>query len=243
VTSRAASRAELIGETAIEVLAAEGARGLTHRAVDRAAGLPPGSTSNHARTREALLACALTRITELEAADAAAVLTAPAAEEQAGGTGRAERTERAGRAPAAPGPAAPAPAAAAAAAAGRAPAAPSPTASVAESLAAPIAAMLHRGLTVGRTRLLARYELALEATRRPALRAVYDEASRPFREPVAGMLAQAGSPAPERHARMLIAWCEGVQFDALAGAGGGVPPGPDELRATLTDLIRGMTAG
>lgn len=30
-------------------------RSLTHRAVDAAAGVPPGSTSNHFRTREALL--------------------------------------------------------------------------------------------------------------------------------------------------------------------------------------------
>lgn len=216
-TSRAGNRAELIGETAIEVLAAEGARGLTHRAVDSAAGLPPGSTSNYARTREALLACALTRITELEAADAAEALGTPAAD--------------------APPPTNPAPASAPHSQG------PRPRAADAAALAAPIAAMLHRGLTHGRTRLLARYELALEATRRPALRAIYDEASRPFRDPVAGMLAQAGSRAPERHARMLIAWCEGVQFDSLAGAGGGEPPGLEELRAMLTDLIRGMTDG
>jgi Tetracyclin repressor-like, C-terminal domain len=224
-TSRAGNRAELIGETAIEVLAAEGARGLTHRAVDRAAGLPPGSTSNYARTREALLACALTRITELEAADAAAVLGSPAAETPAA-TATATATAMDASHAAHP----------------TLPPTPTPTpASAASALAAPIAAMLHRGLTHGRTRLLARYELALEATRRPALRAIYDGASRPFRDPVAAMLAQAGSRAPERHARMLIAWCEGVQFDSLAGAGGGEPPGPDELRATLTDLIRGMT--
>ncbi len=227
-TSRAGNRAELIGETAIEVLAAEGARGLTHRAVDRAAGLPPGSTSNYARTREALLACALTRITELEAADAAAVLNAPP---PPGAPEPADSADSAHSAEPSPSPPPPAPSATTTAAA-------SPTA---HALAGPIAGMLHRGLTHGRTRLLARYELALEATRRPALRAIYDEASRPFRDPVAGMLAQAGSRAPERHARMLIAWCEGVQFDSLAGAGGGEPPGLDELRATLTDLIRGMT--
>lgn len=217
-TSRAANRAELIGESAIEVLAAEGARGLTHRAVDRAAGLPPGSTSNHARTREALLACALTRITELEAADAATVLDTPAAQ--------GPTVDDAPNPPCPTEPTAP----------------PSPVAAAA-ALAGPIAAMLHRGLTHGRTRLLARYELALEAVRRPALRAIYDEASRPFRDPVAAMLAQAGSRAPERHARMLISWCEGVQFDSLAGAGVGEPPGLDELRAMLTDLIRAMTDG
>lgn len=37
------------------MLASDGARGLTHRAVDRAAGLPEGSTSNVFRSRLALL--------------------------------------------------------------------------------------------------------------------------------------------------------------------------------------------
>jgi DNA-binding transcriptional regulator YbjK len=203
VTATPHSRAEIIGDTAIAVLAAQGARGLTHRAVDRAAGLPPGSTSNHARTREALLTCALTRITELEAADAAATssgtdgATDGRAMIEAGADGLA-------------------------------------------ALAGPIAAILHRGLSRGRTRLLARYELALESTRRPALRALYDEASQPFRGPAAAMLAAAGSAEPQRHAKMLIAWCEGVQFDAVAGAGAATPPGEAELRAGLEELLRGM---
>jgi len=34
-----------ITDAAIEVLAAQGVKGLTHRAVDTAADLPPGSTS------------------------------------------------------------------------------------------------------------------------------------------------------------------------------------------------------
>ncbi|SDL36900.1 hypothetical protein SAMN05421869_12541 [Nonomuraea jiangxiensis] len=40
---------------AIRLLAAEGMRGLTHRAVDRAADLPDGSTPYYVRTRQALL--------------------------------------------------------------------------------------------------------------------------------------------------------------------------------------------
>lgn len=194
------TRAELIGDKAIEVLATEGARGLTHRAVDRAAGLPPGSTSNYVRTREALLACALTRITELEAADATATMRA-----EAGGT-RDDAAQRVDPA----------------------------------ALAAPLAEVLHRGLTHGRVRLLARFELALESTRRPQLRAIYDEASRPFREPVAAMLAAAGSATPDRHARTLIAWCEGVQFDSIAGAGSASPPNLQELEDGLRDLMAGM---
>ncbi|NUP52351.1 MAG: TetR family transcriptional regulator, partial [Catenulispora sp.] len=61
------SRPDLIGDTAIALLAERGLRGLTHRAVDEAAGLPPGSTSNHARTRSALLETTFARLCRLEA--------------------------------------------------------------------------------------------------------------------------------------------------------------------------------
>ena len=50
---------------------ADGGRGLTHRAVDRRAGLPQGSTSNYFNTREALLEAALARLVELEQPSAA----------------------------------------------------------------------------------------------------------------------------------------------------------------------------
>jgi len=53
-------------DAALDVLAASGARGLTHRAVDRRAGFPPGSTSNYFPTRSALLAATLRRHTELD---------------------------------------------------------------------------------------------------------------------------------------------------------------------------------
>lgn len=42
-------------DAAIEVLGAGGLRRLTYQAVDAAAGVPSGTTSNHFRTREALL--------------------------------------------------------------------------------------------------------------------------------------------------------------------------------------------
>lgn len=47
-------RAELT-DAGIRVLAREGARGLTHRAVDAEAGVPIGTASNYFRTRDALL--------------------------------------------------------------------------------------------------------------------------------------------------------------------------------------------
>lgn len=42
-------------EAAIDLIGAEGIRALTHGRVDAAANLPPGSTSNHFRTRAALV--------------------------------------------------------------------------------------------------------------------------------------------------------------------------------------------
>lgn len=63
------SRREDLADTAIAVLAQQGARGLTHRAVDQAAGLTEGSTSYYFRSRQALLEAAVMRLEELDAAD------------------------------------------------------------------------------------------------------------------------------------------------------------------------------
>lgn len=48
------TRARIVA-AALELLGTEGARALTHRRVDARAGLPEGSTSNHFRTRAALI--------------------------------------------------------------------------------------------------------------------------------------------------------------------------------------------
>lgn len=50
------NRPVLIAETALRILARDGARGLTHRAIDRELDLPMGSTSHYFRTRLDLLA-------------------------------------------------------------------------------------------------------------------------------------------------------------------------------------------
>ena len=62
----ATSRRDLVTDAAITVLAERGARGLTHRAVDAAAELSEGSTSNVYRTREALLLAVIERHVERE---------------------------------------------------------------------------------------------------------------------------------------------------------------------------------
>ncbi|MET7991178.1 TetR/AcrR family transcriptional regulator [Amycolatopsis sp. NPDC005232] len=176
-------RISAIGDAAIEVIAAEGMRGLTHRAVDRAAGLPAGSTSYYARTRLALLELAMARMVELDQA----VIDPDA-----------------------------------------------------RDLADVLAATVHAAITAGRTRMLARYEFALEATRRPELRAAYAEGGREIRDRCVELLAAAGSPRAEQHTRVLLNWLDGAIFDALAGAGSTNPPGKQELadgaRAVLTGL-------
>ena len=63
------TRRELLLDAAISVLGESGMHGLTHRAVDAAAELPAGSTSNHFRTRDALLGAVVERFAALERAN------------------------------------------------------------------------------------------------------------------------------------------------------------------------------
>ncbi|OLO30767.1 TetR family transcriptional regulator [Streptomyces sp. MNU77] len=57
-------RRDRLRDAAVEVLAGEGGRGLTHRAVDRAAEVPPGTTKNYFPTRDAVLRAAAERCLE-----------------------------------------------------------------------------------------------------------------------------------------------------------------------------------
>lgn len=70
------ARRAALADAAIGVLAAEGARGLTHRAVDRAAGEPPGTASNYFRTRDALLEALGQRVYERLAPDGSVLASA-----------------------------------------------------------------------------------------------------------------------------------------------------------------------
>ncbi|MBE1532443.1 TetR/AcrR family transcriptional regulator [Actinomadura algeriensis] len=184
-------RAELVAETAITLLAERGMRGLTHRAVDEAARLPPGAASNVARTRTALLELALERLNELEERQFADV-----------GTSRPP-TDRAGAADL-------------------------------------VARLLHAQITRDRRRTLARYELALEATRRPELRTMYDASGRHFREPAVALMAKLGSRDPVTDGRRLVVFAEGVMFYALAGAGTDTVPSLDDLRRDASDFLTAL---
>jgi DNA-binding transcriptional regulator YbjK len=63
------NRRDDILDAAISVLGESGIHRLTHRAVDAAAGLPAGSTSNHFRTRDALLNAVMERVAVRERAN------------------------------------------------------------------------------------------------------------------------------------------------------------------------------
>jgi len=62
------SRQEQLLDAAITILGSQGVRALTHRAVDAAAGLPAGSTSNYFKTRDALLEAVVERFAARERA-------------------------------------------------------------------------------------------------------------------------------------------------------------------------------
>src|SRR5690606_41993673 len=57
-------RRDRLSDAAIEVLASQGGRGLTHRTVDRTAGLPEGTAKNYFPTRDGLLQAAAERCVE-----------------------------------------------------------------------------------------------------------------------------------------------------------------------------------
>jgi DNA-binding transcriptional regulator YbjK len=69
-------RRTAILDGALEVLAEQGMRGLTHRAVDAAAGLPPGSTSYYFRSRAALVTGCVQRLVERDLTEGVATVDA-----------------------------------------------------------------------------------------------------------------------------------------------------------------------
>ncbi len=62
-------RRRALSDAGLRVLAAQGARGLTHRAVDTEAGVPSGTASNYFRSRDTLFGALAERIMERFAPD------------------------------------------------------------------------------------------------------------------------------------------------------------------------------
>ena len=82
-------------DAAIELLAEDGARGLTHLRVDRRAGVADGSTSFYFQTRSALLRGATDRVVQLDVAD----FTAAMNQAKAARGDKAESSPASGRCP------------------------------------------------------------------------------------------------------------------------------------------------
>jgi AcrR family transcriptional regulator len=182
-----ADRRNAIADAAIHLVATRGLRGLTHRAVDAEAGLPPGSTSYYLRTRNALLTACVNRML---ARDVGGV--------PVGGEG----------------------------------------------------VELLVGMTVGLARhrpddLVARYELSLEASRQPELRAAIDQGGGQLRELLAQLLAGLGVPDPADAAWPVAAMMDGLLYDRVAGVGTTLSDEAfeDAVRRSVTALIAGLRGG
>ncbi|MBB5776935.1 TetR/AcrR family transcriptional regulator [Nonomuraea jabiensis] len=190
------SRRQEIADAAIELLAAEGMRGLTHRAVDRVADLPEGSTSYYFRTRQALLQATVERLADHTAADLAALQ---------------ERAES------------------------------SPTGLMIgqDGLVEAVAWLLGEWLTTSRDRQLARYELSLEATRRPELREALLAGAARVRALITGLLAGSGVPDADLWARDLIAYGDGLLLDHLLSDPAELPDLRPKIRALLATVGEG----
>ena len=187
------SRRTEIADAAISTLARDGMRGLTHRAVDRAAGLPDGSVSYYFRTRRALLQATLERLVELDITD---MLASPGIPAQPGRG--------------------------------------------LDAFADTTAIAVESWLTAGRERQLARYELTLEATRRPELRHALVAAGAEIRAMVARQFAAAGVRQPDQRAADFVAFLDGLVFDQTAGAGARNLTRTD-LRAAIGALLAAVT--
>ncbi len=161
----------MIAAAAMRVLAERGARGFSHQAVDSAAALPRGSTSNYFNSRDALLTAALERHLELD--------TPP----------RAIRRED-----------------------------PDRPLALEQARALLLAALERRLDPERRDVLLARYELFLESTRRPAFRERLIEAHLLFVGLLESLLDAAGCSTPRAHAVELLAALDGVVFTQLTFA-------------------------
>ena len=185
---RGADRQDAIADAAIRLVATRGLRGLTHRAVDAEAGLPPGSTSYYLRTRNALLTACVNRMLTRDVTGMPPV-----------GTDAIE-----------------------------------------------LMVAMTTGLARDRPEdLVARYELSLEASRQPELRAAINAGGQQLRAMLAQLLAGLGVPDPDAAAWPVAAMMDGLMYDRVAGAGGTLSPEAFEaaVRRSVTALIAGLRDG
>jgi DNA-binding transcriptional regulator YbjK len=182
----ATSRRGNLADAAITVLADSGGRGLTHRAVDRAAGVAEGSTSYYFRTRDSLLRAVVERLAALDTATF-----------------------------------------------------PDPTRPGRPGLVDDLSKLIEQVTTTGRLRLLARYELTLESTRRPELAQVLRTNGAAVRRALADRLLAAELAQvtdPEQTAGELLALLDGILLNRVTGVG--APQlDSDDLRERVDRLL------
>ncbi len=171
---------ERVLAAAIDLVGARGVRSLTHVRVDAAAGLPKGSTSNHFRTRAALIAGVIDAIATAERDELAA---GPGAAAASGGT---------------PGQGA---------ASGRPPrSASDPISAVVDVMAAALIDLT--GPHAVRTR--ARLALFIELAAEPELRAPLEAQRHEYEVFTRGLLASLGADDPDAAVRTLMAALDGL---------------------------------
>jgi DNA-binding transcriptional regulator YbjK len=181
------ARRDAIADAAIHLVATQGLRGLTHRAVDAAAGLPPGSTSYYLRTRKALLSACVDRMLAL---DAGTVM---------------------------------------------------PLDHQADLLDVLVETVIHLSREQPE-RQVARYELALEATREPEIRAVMDHHAGELRVMLAQLLDHGGVREAHQASWPVAAMLDGLLRDRVTGLGATLTDAAFEAstRRTLSALLRGL---
>lgn len=162
-------------DAAIGLLAEHGPKGLSHPRVDRAAGVPEGSTSYYFRTRTALIRAVAERVAELDLVDLRSVTEADA------GTSR-------------------------------------------QAAVAKLAAVVMKSLTGdGLTRTRARIELLLQASRDPAISAVFHANSQTYLK-LHRELAERSRPADADpstvadRALLTVMFISGLMLSAAAGS-------------------------
>ncbi|PPJ33709.1 TetR family transcriptional regulator [Nocardia nova] len=110
-----------------------------------------------------------------------------------------------------------------------------------DGVASVLAEVSHRWLTRDRTRMIARYELALEATRRPEIREALNAGGARFRAMATALYERLGVSDPATRAQAFVGCFDGLIFDHVAGAGAREPD-IDHLRETFRGLLRGFAA-
>ena len=99
-------------------------------------------------------------------------------------------------------------------------------------------ALMWRWITVDGHRHLARYELLLQARRRPEIAAELHAAGDKLRRAMATVFAIQGSPQPTRTALWFVACVDGVVMDQLTGPSAQQRMSRTDLRACALSLVR-----